>query len=207
MLRIEPAEGLRQAGRDDWRVLGAITADAFAEDPVAAWTFDGKPCLRPVFQRLARDVYLPRGICHLADGDRGATMWLPPGPNNELPSKELPPLSLLGAAARLLVDGGPRAVRRALAVDAEMARRKPKAPHVYLFTIGVARAARGKGLGRRLLAPVLAACDAAGLPAYLENSNPLNTPLYEGAGFRVLEVFAPAPGAPPLAAMWREPRG
>ena len=89
----------------------------------------------------------------------------------------------------------------------QMARRKPKAPHVYLFTIGVARAARGKGLGRRLLAPVLAACDVAGLPAYLENSNPLNTPLYEGAGFRTLEVFAPAPGAPPLAAMWREPRG
>ncbi|KQY29260.1 hypothetical protein ASD38_07835 [Caulobacter sp. Root487D2Y] len=206
MLRIEPAEGLRQAARDDWRTLGAITAEAFAEDPVATWTFDGKPCLRPVFQRLARDVYLPRGVCHLADGadgrEVGATMWLPPGP-----SKELPPLSLLGAAARLLVDGGPRAMGRALAVDAEMTRRKPKAPHVYLFSIGVMAAARGKGLGRRLLAPVLAACDAAGLPAYLENSNPLNTPLYQGAGFRTLEVFAPAPGAPPLAAMWRDPRG
>ena len=202
MLRIEPVEGMRQAVGDDWRVLGAITAEAFAEDPVATWTFDGKPCLRPVFQRLARDVYLPRGICHLADGEVGATMWLPPGP-----SKELSPLSLVGAAARLLVDGGPRAMRRALAVDAEMTRRKPKAPHVYLFSIGVLRAARGKGLGRRLLAPVLAACDAQGLPAYLENSNPLNTPLYEGAGFRLIEVFAPAPGAPPLAAMWREPRG
>jgi len=201
MLRIEPAEGLRQAAQADWRTLGAITAEAFAEDPVATWTFDGKPCLKPVFQRLARDVYLPRGICHLADGDRGATMWLPPGP-----SKELPPLSLLGAAARLLVDGGPKAMKRALAVDAEMVRRKPKAPHVYLFTIGVLSEARGKGLGRRLLAPVLAGCDAAGLPAYLENSNPANTPLYQGAGFRTLEVFAPAPGAPPLAAMWREPR-
>lgn len=201
MLRIEPAEGLRQAARDDWRVLGAITAEAFAEDPVATWTFDGKPCLTPVFQRLARDVYLPRGICHVSEGDTGATMWLPPGP-----SKELPPLSLLGAAARLLIDGGPKAMKRALAVDAEMVRRKPKAPHVYLFTIGVLARARGKGLGRRLLAPVLAACDAAGLPAYLENSNPANTPLYEGAGFRTLEVFTPAPGAPPLAAMWREPR-
>ena len=181
MLRIEPVEGMRQAVGDDWRVLGAITAEAFAEDPVATWTFDGKPCLKPVFQRLARDVYLPRGICHLADGEVGATMWLPPGP-----SKELSPLSLVGAAARLLVDGGPRAMRRALAVDAEMTRRKPKAPHVYLFSIGVLRAARGKGLGRRLLAPVLAACDAQGLPAYLENSNPLNTPLYEGAGFRLI---------------------
>jgi GNAT superfamily N-acetyltransferase len=200
MLRIEPVEGMRQAVGDDWRALGAITAEAFAEDPVATWTFDGKPCLEPVFQRLARDVYLPRGICHLADGEVGATMWLPPGP-----SKELPPLSLLGAAARLLVDGGPRAMRRALAVDAEMTRRKPKAPHVYLFSIGVLPAARGKGLGRRLLAPVLAACDAAGLPAYLENSNPLNRPLYEGAGFCLVEVFTPAPGAPPLMAMWREP--
>lgn len=200
MLRVGSAEGLRRATANDWRVLGEITAEAFAADPVARWTFDGKPILRPVFQRLARDVYLPRGICHIAEGDQGATMWLPPNV-----SKELPLLSLLGAAARLLVDGGPTAMGRALAVDAGMARRKPKAPHVYLFTIGVRAPARGKGLGRRLLAPVLAACDAAGLPAYLENSNPANTPLYEGAGFRALEVFSPAPGCPPLAAMWREP--
>ncbi|EJL38392.1 sortase-like acyltransferase [Caulobacter sp. AP07] len=198
-MQVGSAEGLRLARGDDWRTLGEVTAEAFAADPVATWTFDGKPCLRPVFQRLARDVYLPRGICHLADGDLGATMWLPPGA-----SKELPGVSLLGAAARLLIDGGPRAMARALAVDAEMARRKPKAPHAYLFTIGVRASARGKGLGRRLLAPVLAACDAAGVPAYLENSNPANTPLYAGAGFRTLDVFSPAPGCPPLAAMWRE---
>jgi GNAT superfamily N-acetyltransferase len=201
MLQVGSADGLRLATAGDWRVLGAVTAQAFAADPVATWTFDGKPCLGPVLQRLARDVYLPRGICHLVDGDLGATMWLPPGV-----SKEPPVLSLLAAAARLLAEGGPTAMTRALALDAEMARHRPKTPHVYLFTIGVRAEARGKGLGRRLLAPVLDACDAAGLPAYLENSNPANTPLYAGAGFEALDVFSPAPGCPPLVAMWREPR-
>jgi len=47
--------------------------------------------------------------------------------------------------------------------------------------------------------------DAMGVPAYLENSNPRNTKLYERAGFVARKNIAP-PGAPPLVGMWRDRR-
>jgi hypothetical protein len=56
-----------------------------------------------------------------------------------------------------------------------------------------------------MLEATLKRADAAGMPAYLENSNPKNTKLYERAGFVTQKSIAP-PGAPPLLAMWREAR-
>jgi len=70
---------------------------------------------------------------------------------------------------------------------------------------------------------LLADIDAQGTGAYLENSNARNTPFYERAGFEGCGLIpyagkasaaaggaagaAGASAAPPLLAMWREPRG
>lgn len=43
--------------------------------------------------------------------------------------------------------------------------------------------AKGRGLGSAVLAPVLDKADAEGVPCYLENSNPRNTPFYTRLGF------------------------
>jgi hypothetical protein len=45
--------------------------------------------------------------------------------------------------------------------------------------------------------------DTAREAAYLENSNPKNTRLYERSGFKTRKSISP-PGAPPLLAMWRD---
>ena len=82
----------------------------------------------------------------------------------------------------------------------------PAEPHAYLFTVGVASAGRGRGLGRRLLKPVLAACDRSGTMAYLENSNPANRRFYNSLGFERVELFHATPESPPLEAMQRAPR-
>ena len=74
MLEIHLPEGMQNAGASDWRRLGEITGEAFAEDPVNLWIFGRTQALTPVFSQLARHLYIPNGICHLA-GDRGATMW------------------------------------------------------------------------------------------------------------------------------------
>jgi ribosomal protein S18 acetylase RimI-like enzyme len=62
------------------------------------------------------------------------------------------------------------------------------------------------GLGSTLLAACLERVDAVGMPAYLENSNPKNTRLYERHGFRTQWEASAASGAPPLQGMWREAR-
>ena len=78
--------------------------------------------------------------------------------------------------------------------------------HAYLFSIAVRPGAQGKGLGRKLIAPVLAACDRLGVPAYLENSNPANAGFYGSLGFVVCGEIRPTPDAPALLPMVREPR-
>jgi ribosomal protein S18 acetylase RimI-like enzyme len=191
---------MRAAGAGDWRQVGGIIAEAFSEDPVNLWLFGNREAMPPVFTTLARSVYLRRGFCHIK-GDDGATMWSHSSANLDLGF--LPTLAIVTA---LLGKGSKGAVKRGLGAGEAMKREHPTAPHLYLFAIGTRKAARGKGLGKLLLAPVLAAADRDGLPCYLENSNPANTGFYRAHGFERMKLFEPGPGGPPLEAMWREPR-
>jgi ribosomal protein S18 acetylase RimI-like enzyme len=199
-LDIKLPEGVRAADRQDWRLIGGITAEAFSQDPVNLWIFGGTRAMPAVFGALARSVYLPRGTCHLI-GDGAAAMWCHSSANRELSL-----LPMLGLVASVMGTGAKGAVTRALGASAAMAQEHPKAAHLYLFTIGTRKASRGKGLGRRLMAPMLDAADRASLPCYLENSNPTNTGFYKSCGFEHVKLFEPGPDAPPLEAMWREPR-
>lgn len=156
--------------------------------------------MAPVFGRQALDIYLPRGICHLA-GDDGATMWLLPGESNDMPL-----MGQFSMAWNMIRHGGFGAARRGATAGTNMARHHPKEPHAYLYTIAVRPGAQGRGIGRSLLAPMLYACDRARLPAYLENSNPRNHALYAAHGFEHVEHFDVGPGGPPLEAMWRPAR-
>jgi ribosomal protein S18 acetylase RimI-like enzyme len=191
---------VQAGGPRDWRRIGGIVAEAFSEDPVNLWIFGEAAAMPPVFGTLARSVYLPRGTCHLI-GDAGATMW-----SHSSADRELSLLPMLGLVASVMGKGTKGAVKRALGASAAMAREHPKAPHMYLFAIGTRKASRGKGLGKQLMTPVTDAADRAGLPCYLENSNPANTGFYKSRGFEHVKLFEPGPGGPPLEAMWREPR-
>ncbi len=200
MLDVKLPDGMREAKRDDWRQLGGIIAEAFAEDPVNLWLFGNREAMPPVFSTLARAIYLPRGFCHVR-GDDGATMW-----SHSSASLDLPFWPTLGLVAAMLTKGSKGAAKRGLAAGEAMKREHPESPHIYLFAIGTRKAARGKGLGKALISPVLEAADRKGLPCYLENSNPANTGFYRSRGFERMKLFEPGPGAPPLEAMWREPK-
>jgi ribosomal protein S18 acetylase RimI-like enzyme len=192
--------GMGKASPADWRQVGGIIAEAFSEDPVNLWIFGNPGPMPTVFSALAKGVYLPRGFCQLS-GDAGATMWSHSSANREL--SLIPTLALVASA---IGKGSKGAVKRALGASDLMQKEHPKAPHLYLFAIGTRKAARGKGLGKALMAPVLAAADRDRLPCYLENSNPANTGFYRSHGFERMKLFEAGPGGPPLEAMWREPR-
>ena len=200
MLEIELPEGLRPAAAADWRLLGDITGEAFETDPVNRWIFGHTEALKPTFSILAQAIYLKYGICHLA-GNGGATMWV--ASQNR---RDIGPLSTLRLVANLMRRGSQGSVGRALKAGEAMDAHHPKDPHLYLFTIGTRKATRGKGLGKRMMAPMTAAADKARLPCYLENSNPENTGFYRSHGFERMKLFDVGPGAPPMEAMWREPR-
>ncbi len=201
MFDVSLPDGIQAASPDEWQRVADITTDAFAKDPVSLWTFGNAEAIRTTFRTMARRIYLPNGICHIANA-AGATMWLPPGN-----SEEMALIYKVELALRLMQHAGTGAIRRTLQIDAQMTRHHPKHDHLYLFTIGVVAAGRGKGLGRRLMAPMLAAADKVGVPVYLENSNPANTGFYMSQGFVSQQIFQAAPGAPPLEAMERPPRG
>lgn len=191
---------LVRAGPADAGRIAQITADAFRDDPFNRWLFGSFSGMAGVFGALARHVYTPRGFCYRL-GDRGAAMWMLPGGDTAPPLRALPALY-----AAVLLRSSWGAKRRTDAAVAGMTRHHPTFPHVYLFTIGVRPSSRGKGFGRTLIQPVLDAADKAGLPAYLENSNPANCGFYGSCGFERVSMIEAAPGAPPLEAMIRPAR-
>jgi len=184
---------------NDWNKLGTVIGSAFAEDPVTGWISSNPKNPVLMFRQLARHVYVPGGKCYLA-GDLGGALWL------ENPrAMGLPLLPTISLGVEMIMASGVQSVWRALAVENAMLRRHPRVPHMYLFAVGVSPQARGRGVGRSLMTHVLADCDARGMAAYLENSNPRNASLYMGLGFKPGDPFTPAQGAPQLTPMWREP--
>ena len=202
---LELADGMMRAGATDWRQLGAITAEAFYEDPVNRWIFGTPETLDAAFPILARTHYLKHGLCHLI-GDGGAAMWLPWGAPSEISLS-----ATVQIAWALIATGSPGAIGRAWEAGARMQAHHPQQPHLYLFTLGTRLASRGKGIGKALLAPVLAECDRTGTSVYLENSNPVNEGFYQSHGFESQGHFPCGKDrvnqkAPLLQKMWRAPK-
>ena len=65
---------------------------------------------------------------------------------------------------------------------------------------------KGEGLGSALMRSMLERCDNAGMPTYLESTNPANDAWYARFGFEARGPIPLPAGAPVLTAMWRDPR-
>lgn len=198
---IDLGEHCRRAGTTEAKLLGSITADAFRDDPFNLWLFGNFAGISNLFHLQARSIYAPRGYSYTL-GSEGASMWMLPGGDASFRFADY-----LRFALPTLFLCGPGAVKRGIETGEAMDARHPRFEHAYLFSIGVRPSAQGKGLGRKLIQPVLDACDRKGVPAYLENSNPANTGFYISCGFAPMgEPIIVEPDAPPLVPMVREPR-
>ncbi len=195
----------RRATMDDARAVARLFAAAFRTDPVMDWVARPGPKraagLERFFYWLLQVRAIPFGHVWMAEDASVAAAWLPPDAPAS-PGGFFEQLKLLPMFVRLC--GFPR-MARGSAMGAAMEKHHPHDPHFYLAFIGVAPRLQGMGLGGALLEATVKNADAARAPAYLENSNPKNTRLYERAGFVRRQNIAPA-GAPPLIAMWRDAR-
>jgi ribosomal protein S18 acetylase RimI-like enzyme len=202
--RLSAASHPRRARADDAAALARLFAAAFTTDPVFDWIARPGPKrahgLERFFFWLLQVRAIPFGEVWMADDGSAAAAWLPP----DVPATAgglLDQIRLLPMFLRLC--GLPRFLRGSAMADA-MEKHHPHERHYYLAFIAVAPRLQGLGLGSAMLEATLKRADDAGLPAYLENSNPKNTSLYERYGFRIQKNVAPI-GAPALLAMWRGP--
>ena len=188
--------------------VGDVLTRAFGDDPLVRWLFrtsaddPAGSVTGPGFFAPAVAAGRRRGHTYVADGPDGiaaAAVWGPP----DVPVLDERDGEILAAA--IGTHGGDGALARfAELVELGRARHPDDRPHFYLFLLGAALP--GRGAGAVALRPVLERCDADGLGAYLESSNPRNVGFYERLGFEVTWEEAPAPGAPTIRGMWRAPR-
>ncbi|HEY4124932.1 MAG TPA: GNAT family N-acetyltransferase [Rhizomicrobium sp.] len=202
---LRAASNPRRAKADDTGTLSRLFAAAFLKDPVFDWTARPGPKrafgLERFFYWLLQTRAIPFGEVWMADDGGAAAAWLPPG-TSASPGGMLEQIKLLPLFVRLC--GFPRLARGSAMADA-MEKHHPHNPHFYLAFLAVAPRFQGMGLGSAILEATIKRADENHSPAYLENSNPKNTRLYERAGFVTQKNISPK-GAPPLLGMWREAR-
>lgn len=182
--------------------LAAVLARAFADDPLMGWIYPNattRDASATAWWDLSLRLGLSKGHTYAVGGSLGAAIWAPP---DVAMFDDAGAVALYSLLADQLGDAVSPTMEGLLQVSAAHPHDQP---HFYLFGIGVLPEARGRGLASSMLTEVLSRCDAQGLPAYLESSNPVNVPLYERHGFSVIEEVQ-LPDGPVVRPMWRAPR-
>ena len=195
---------IRVAGDEDVSALTGVLCRAFDADPVMNWVLRqdaGRPAAFEWMFRLSLALTLPHGNVYTTADRKAAALWAPPGKWRWRAGW----FRQLQQAPGFVRAVGLRRIPRVLPAVSALEARHPQRPHYYLFQLAVDPPQQGRGIGSALLRHTLEACDRAGHPAYLENSNPRNGPLYERHGFTVLECHRIGGNGPPLWLMWREP--
>ena len=211
------APELRAAGPGDLDAVVDLLTGVFLDDPLMSAIAAAAPEPRAALGHLHRVElaahYLAADPAARADSrvdlavdaasgePLGVALWDAPSSTDVVgplgPGSEPPPgldLDLLGGAWELC-----------LADAAQCEAHRPAEPHWYLYMVAVAPAARGRGIGGRLLGHGLKRVDAEGLPAHLESTTPGSRRLYERFGFRQVAELAGS-GLPVYWAMTRPAR-
>jgi GNAT superfamily N-acetyltransferase len=196
----DPGAGRPALARDLERVTETITL-AFATDPV--WSValagpDGRTDhLLPYWRLFVDEAFSQDGVRVLLDG-AAVSVWVPPG-GAEISAAGLAALEAL-VGAHLGADGANELYELFDRFESNHPRVEP---HAYLSLLATHPDHRGRGIGQTLLADDLAGWDAAGMPSYLESTNPANDHRYERAGFRRVGGFRAVRDDAPISTMWR----
>jgi len=196
------ALAVRKAAAPDLPQVNKALSAAFYDDPVFRW-------ITPDDDRRQRTIsrYFDAFIAAVRPHDEiyttdpagvGAALWVPAG---------YPPVAEDDAEEfgdwleTIAGEDAPRLFELVELMEAA----HPHEPHHYLWFVAVAPDTQSRGIGSKLMAPVLARCDAEGTPAYLEATSARNAELYVRHGFEVIGEITPA-GGPTMYPMWRNPR-
>lgn len=187
----------------------AVLANAFQDDPI--WRklmMDAAPAVRQAAFEAPLRYYWKYGAVYAASENlEGVITWIP----SELADMTMWRLIRSGAlwsgmgvadAVRLGRKMGP--VFNPVQVDRKQ--NMQGGPYIYLPMLGVAAEHQGKGVGGRLLRALIAQCEQARLPLYLETETEDNVRWHTGHGFDVIKQIS-LPGINlPMWEMVRNPQ-
>jgi GNAT superfamily N-acetyltransferase len=200
------APEVRFVRKPDVRELAGVLGRAFYDDPVTMWMVPNNNArakgLPRAFAAMTRHHFLAGGGAEVACQDGvigGVALWDPPGRWKTTRREEW----LMKPGFLLAFRSQARNSERLMEL---MKEKHPEDPHWYLMLLGSDPTVRGAGFGRALMESRLNRCDAEGVPAYLENSNPKNEAYYMRFGFEVTGEIKLPDGGPTLWPMWRNPR-
>lgn len=184
-------------GEENLSAAAEALARAFQNDPLQAYVFPD-PAERAArspahFTPLLRYGLMFGEVLTTQGVPLGAAIWLPPDGWEVTPERAA--AAGLDELSKALGDEAAERFFSALGAIDPYHHRDVPAAHWYVMVVGVSPEARGQGLGRALLQPMMDRADAAGLPCYLETAQPENVAFYEHLGFqRVVEVVEPQSG-------------
>jgi GNAT superfamily N-acetyltransferase len=194
----EPSTEIRNAALDEMSQAVSSLVAAFITDPLARFAWPSPHAYleaMPLATRAFAGGSFDHGTADVTSDFCGAGLWLPPGAHPDGETLE----TLFRDTAR------PEHLDDLLATFEKMDEWHPDEQHWYLPMIGVEPNAQGRGLGGALMRHASERSDRAGLPAYLESSNPRNITLYQRHGFDVMGQIQVGAG-PLVTPMLRQPR-
>ena len=188
---------VRTASQDEHDAVIHTVLVGFASDPLVRWFWpDATRYLAsgPGFDAFG-GAAVASGTAFVTGQLEGAALWMPPGVTGDDEAM----------AAYMMQTAPPEIMEDMLAVFEAMEASHPEEDVWYLPLIGVDPAHQGKGFGAALMKAALEKVDEAGLPAYLESSNPRNISLYERHGFEVVTEIQVG-SSPVVTPMYRQAR-
>jgi GNAT superfamily N-acetyltransferase len=196
---------MRPATSGDIETVTRCVTLAFANDPVwepALRRGDRRTDHHEPYWRLFVERSIDQGSAFMTGGGEAVSIWVPPG------GSELSPAGLETLETMLAEVLDPESLTAMHALyDRFEASRAPLGPHSYLSLLATHPEHRGRGIGQALLADALARWDDAGVPSYLESTNPANDHRYARAGFRPIGGFEAVLDGHRITAMWRDVGG
>ena len=203
--RLEAVSNPRRATLDDAVQLSHLFAASFVDDPIFDYIVRPGAGRRAALELFFRELFsardIPQNEVWMNSDGTACVSWLAPDARHS-PGGIFQKLSWVPFFFKV---SGVARVGRILALLEAMEKTHPHERHWYLAYVAVSPQFQGAGLGSGLIKATLEQIDEAGMPVYVESSNPKNINFYERLGFIARKNIAPD-GAPQLMSMWRDAR-